>query len=476
MISRFINLQRRSSVLILVLWMVIILGMLVLSYTFSVRTQTQITAASRNRREAYWAARAGIDKLRAVLLTVDMNAMSDHTPPFTMWGDFHDQKIGEAWFSVDFYDEASRVNINGADEKTLMLMPGMTISLAHALLDWRDSDKRPRSSGAEDEYYQSLPNPIRPRNAPLMSDRELQKVKGWDRVFYAAYPDAMRKALLPDESEPFFEEDSETESEPLTLDSARMLLGMMTVWSTSSADLAPDGQPKMQINDVSDGQMLRRMSELSEEEAKAIETARKQKNFSQVTDLLDVMATPAPVSSSKSPTPTPRPGSRSSSSRSSSSSSRSSTSTNSSGSPSNSEPQKVFSLERVGQIIDYFTVNSSSNSSSGAPAPGLVNINTAGREVLMTLPDMTPEMADAIVQEREVQPYTSAGMIASVPGMTEAIFKKVYPLVMSRSSRFHVWGHGWAGGTGPDTDSGVTIEAVLDVGADFTDIVYWKER
>src|SRR3954468_17531336 len=86
-------------------------------------------------------------------------------------------------------NESARLNLNtilladksGGGEnggrKLLMALPGMTESIADAILDWIDSDDEARELGAERDYYSSLPRPYAPRNGPLGSIEELLLVR-----------------------------------------------------------------------------------------------------------------------------------------------------------------------------------------------------------------------------------------------------------------------------------------------------------
>jgi len=60
----------------------------------------------------------------------------------------------------------------------LMALPGMTLEIADAILDWLDEDEEPRLYGAESETYTSLPTPYSPTNGPLLSVEELLLVRG----------------------------------------------------------------------------------------------------------------------------------------------------------------------------------------------------------------------------------------------------------------------------------------------------------
>src|SRR5204863_8122504 len=84
--------------------------------------------------------------------------------------------------------KSARLNINtvlladnaqqGNAKKILLGLPGMTDTIADAILDWIDPDDDQRDTGAERDYYTSLDPPYAPRNGPLGSIEELLLVKG----------------------------------------------------------------------------------------------------------------------------------------------------------------------------------------------------------------------------------------------------------------------------------------------------------
>lgn len=84
-------------------------------------------------------------------------------------------------------DEGGKLNINSLIAidtsgntlyNALMQLPNMTADIADAIVDWVDTDDDARTSGAESSYYQSLPNPYQAKNGPLNSLDELLLVKG----------------------------------------------------------------------------------------------------------------------------------------------------------------------------------------------------------------------------------------------------------------------------------------------------------
>lgn len=82
-----------------------------------------------------------------------------------------------------------------AARNVLMYLPGMTEDVADAILDWVDDDDTPRTYGAESEYYESLDPPVYAKNGPLTALDELLQVAGvTPELLYGE--DANRNGLL----------------------------------------------------------------------------------------------------------------------------------------------------------------------------------------------------------------------------------------------------------------------------------------
>lgn len=84
-------------------------------------------------------------------------------------------------------DESGRLNLNrllnfeldeDQSREMLMHLPDMTEEVADAILDWIDSDEIPRTYGAESDYYTSLEPPYETRNGAMESIDELLQVAG----------------------------------------------------------------------------------------------------------------------------------------------------------------------------------------------------------------------------------------------------------------------------------------------------------
>ena len=99
-------------------------------------------------------------------------------------------------FGID--DEGSKVNINTASRDMLGRLPGMTAEIADSIIDWRDEDEDAGENGAESTYYGALPRPYRCKNAPFETVEELLLVKGVTPEVLYGY-DANRNGLLDED-------------------------------------------------------------------------------------------------------------------------------------------------------------------------------------------------------------------------------------------------------------------------------------
>ena len=103
--------------------------------------------------------------------------------------DPQDQAFSSQPYRFGVTDEAGKLNLNamltlaGKNDTVclnmLMKLPNMTDDVANSILDWIDSSSStPRTNGAKDEYYPTLPTPYHVKNGPLDSLDELLSVKG----------------------------------------------------------------------------------------------------------------------------------------------------------------------------------------------------------------------------------------------------------------------------------------------------------
>ena len=174
------NKKYRGLVIVTVLWVVILLGVIVAAVSRSNRLDTKVCLANTQGFRLRWTCRAGIDTAVAVL-NEDGKA-SDSLKD--LWAeneeDFNDIELEGCGFDVWVVDEASKLNVNTATKKQLLVLPQMIEEIADSIIDWRDSDDTPKQTGVEGGYYQGLRYGYKIRNGPFRTIRELLLVKGVD--------------------------------------------------------------------------------------------------------------------------------------------------------------------------------------------------------------------------------------------------------------------------------------------------------
>lgn len=150
-------------------------------------------------------------------------------------------------------NESSRLNLNtvlladnsGEDgaRKLLMTLPGMTESIADAILDWLDEDEEPRMVGAERDYYSTLNPPYAPRNGPLGSIEELLMVRDVTPALLFG-PDLNRNAAIDGAEQPLAAIENVDNSTGVM---NRGWAAYLTL-DSSETNLRPDGTPKIDVN------------------------------------------------------------------------------------------------------------------------------------------------------------------------------------------------------------------------------------
>jgi hypothetical protein len=194
---------RRGSALIAVLVIVVMLSLA--AYTYSELMQVEFDAAIRSSRmaEARLLADSGAEWAATM---VDLRGSDSGENLYHNREMFHRVEVmpqteerAAGYFSVvapvsgggtgprfGLRNESAKINLNSLAESTLseieantvlMSVPGMTVEIADAILDWIDSDSDPRLYGVESDYYTSFTG-FTPANGPLRSLDELLKIDG----------------------------------------------------------------------------------------------------------------------------------------------------------------------------------------------------------------------------------------------------------------------------------------------------------
>ena len=175
--------------LLMVLWILTILMLIVFSFSYMARTETYATMSFKGGIEKKFLAEAGIERGIMELFyrqfyrsqTIDIEGReiwkTDDTP--------YQGQIGDGLYTVRITDESAKVDINTVSEvvlKNLFLNLGVQAeevdTIVDSIMDWKDPDDLHRLHGAESDYYMSLPNPYKARDANFETLEELLLVKG----------------------------------------------------------------------------------------------------------------------------------------------------------------------------------------------------------------------------------------------------------------------------------------------------------
>ena len=259
--------------LILALWLVLIAGVMLLGLNRAARVSAASSAGVVEAVQARWAARAGVATAMAVLAD-DFSASDGRSD--TWWEDpgaFEDIDLGggytfrvsappdpdnpdtvDAIRRLGLEDAASRVNLNRADRRWLQGLPGGGVGSADlrldplvtdAILDWRDPNQGSRPGGAERGYYADLDFPYEIRNGPFRTPGEVLLVKGVDRaLFYGE--DSDRDGVL---SRP---ENDLDQTRPADDGDGRLERGLAAVTTVDSyeANTDPFGTPRTHLGEA----------------------------------------------------------------------------------------------------------------------------------------------------------------------------------------------------------------------------------
>lgn len=412
------NLSSRGTVLIVTMWIVLVLAGLVLVFARTIRVEAITSANDVAALQAAWVARAALNLVVWEIESAQGATLSDDETAFEQ------VQVGEGYFWVlrarldddrthyfGITDEASKININSATLDMLLKLPSMTAELAAAIIDWRDGDDEVSLGGAESEYYLLLEAPYYCKNAPFETVEEVLMVRGASRELLFG-EDVNRNGVL-DSNENDGSETEPADDRDGNLD--RGLLDYATVYSVEPNESAL-GEQRVNVNDF-DTQELSRL----------LRTSVPQDKFYFVMDLVQ------------------------------------------SGQPFLNVLDFYF---RTGLTISEFEpIADQLTTSREEELVGLVNVNTASREVLLCLPELDEADVDALIARR-----SDAGTdLSSIAWVADALSQEkataIGGHITTRSFQYSadivsVSGNGRAF---------KRHRAVIDAGDGSPRVIYWKE-
>lgn len=191
-----IVLDSRGVALIMVLWIIAILSVIVLEFSFGMRTEISMTKNFKEEATLYALAEGGVQRTIAELiykhdpLIQQKRKAIEASPPSEkeVWitdGRPIPLSFSQGRCEIRVIGEDGKININMVSEGLLRkIIKNMGVEgeaqdvVVDSILDWIDSNDLHRLNGAENDYYQSLPEPYFCKNGYLDSIEELLLVRG----------------------------------------------------------------------------------------------------------------------------------------------------------------------------------------------------------------------------------------------------------------------------------------------------------
>ena len=424
--------SERGAVLLIVLWVSVAAAALFFASTRGLVSELRRQKSALDAVRAEAAAMAGIEKARHLLATLEPNAdvpdpLSALDPAASFIGDDLEgarffllkETLADSLPELGITDPSSRLNLNTATVDAVEELPDMTPDLAAAIVDFRDTDDTPLAYGAESALYLGLPAPYRAKNADYESLGELFLVRGITAALVYG-EDRNLNAVLEDS-----ENDGSASYPPDDADGVldRGLYPLVTV--SSASPVKPSGEEWTNLN--------------TDEAARIAEVLSGR--LTRV-GLFEVMRAVYPRG------------------------------------PSGPRRTLAGMADVVRAFPDFASADRASDLaallkyagvSDSTVAKGLINVNTAGEDVLVTLPDVDESLATAIVAARDAggRDFSTVAWLSEVPGMTPAAFAALMPFISARSAYFTVD----CIGAGPDGKVTRRLWATIDASAPEMSIV-----
>jgi len=365
------NEQKAGAVLIFTLWIIIVLAGMVLALAQSMRIEGACSANYASIQRAAGVEQGAIQYVLACVDGLNGEVPTDANSPCNglivgngMFWIIRPNFDNDLRVAYGIVDEASKVNINTASQDVLTMLPRMMREDAAAIIDWRDSDDNITLGGAESEYYLTLPDPYQCKNGPFETVEELLLVRGMmPELLYGE--DTNRNGILDDN-----ENDADGSDPPDNADGKldRGLYDLVTVYSvegtaaaansSSTGSSSSSGTQSVDVNSAS-SDTLRKSFGTSISGSRLEEIVGLTRRLRPYKNVLDYYF------------------------------------------------RVKLTYDEFKGIAGKITANASSSSGGGrgggsasSVKRGLININTAPRDVLICLPGIGDSEADAMIQGR----------------------------------------------------------------------------
>ncbi|MFZ7126507.1 MAG: general secretion pathway protein GspK [Desulfobacterales bacterium] len=266
--------------LFVVLWVLTLLTIIVGQLSFSVRHEMKALRNYKESTEAYYLAEAGLNLALLELIRgesrdrpdieEDPDPSAEEASAWRVNAPIPTVEYAGGRIGIWIENSAGKINLNTADTPLLRLMlSGLELdedrvdTIVDSIMDWRDDDEFHRLNGAESDYYQSLPDPYRSKNAEFDSVEELMLVKGvTPELFHGGLRD--RATVFQDPAMP-----------------GRRLRSLFRKGSDIGAN-------RINLNAAS-ASVLKALPDMTDEDVEAIASFRELQDFKSLTEISDVI-------------------------------------------------------------------------------------------------------------------------------------------------------------------------------------------
>jgi general secretion pathway protein K len=191
--------NNKGIALVLVLLVILLLMVIVFEFSFAMKVEITATQNFKDETECYFYAQSGFYQAVAEITKGHVfRDAEENTGEISPWrGDQRkiEMQIGHGKAEVMIGGERGKYDINAVPEDLLLnLLATLGVEerereiIVDSIMDWKDTDSLHRVNGAEDDYYQSLPNPYNCKNGPFDTVEELMRVRGiTPSLFYGSF-------------------------------------------------------------------------------------------------------------------------------------------------------------------------------------------------------------------------------------------------------------------------------------------------
>jgi general secretion pathway protein K len=201
--------SERGIALMMVLWVLVLLSIIAMNFLISTRWGSASARNFKEETQSYYLALSGYEEALNYL-AMDKDLIVDFLDnEGNFWIDSETQPVtgqrstDEGDVEILINDENARININFSNRERLAqvlsycgIRQEELNEIIDSILDWKDADDEHHLSGAENEYYGSLPEPYTTKNGLFDVPEELVLVKGM-KPEYLYGGEGVARPLLP---------------------------------------------------------------------------------------------------------------------------------------------------------------------------------------------------------------------------------------------------------------------------------------